>query len=944
MAAEAPSGGRGRTLGRRPAFRLLFGLALVEGAWLVLAHLFLLTPAGPWLVSRQPERFHLTWRLGWSLVPGQFFLYDATVGGQVRSRSWQVTLDRARVDLDLLGLLRRRVDVGRLVARGVDVVTSPASGAAIEPRPARAWPWRIALAAVDLEELRSLAVDDLVLIGDGHASGDFDLELAGPAHLRLATLTMADGRLRHGGEEVAVRVALSASGELGPYAPRQHRGLAGLELLSGHLTLTGDTTDRQIASSGAPGPSGTSAKVDVSTERGRLALELEVAAGRLLPGSSLLLDTSGARVQGAEAAGSAALRLTANVTDGPAGPRLALAASAPRLALALAGDHPATFEATDFQASATTTETRLAVILRRPDAGDRATGAAITGRFGPLVAELSCQHLRLQTPVGALAVRLTADSLTSKLDLGALAEHTLLLDKLRGTGVEVGLTIGNSPEQRARRGNWRVELADAELTDVRVASLDQLRLSGAMRLAVDGSWDPTDGLAASRLELALAAGELFSGSEQSASKVELELAGSLDPTLAATDGTGSSAPAGGAAALLGKTSGNATLAAHIESLAFLERFLLAAPWLGLDGRGRLQLGLRLEHGHLVAGSHLELAMDRVTASLFGTVARGKAAASGTVRGAPGLATLDVQLREFSIRPADPPQAMPYLTGRQGLHLVVATRDLDLAAPTHDLTAVISLDDAVAPDLRAFDRLLPERAGITLGGQARASLHLDLDAARQTARGNLALDTDQLALGLQDLAFRGHLAIRLALAGSDLARRRFALDGSTVELANVSWRRGMGADEGAARESGDAWWARASLAHGQLTWGRPLDLASDLTLALRDSAPLVAIVEQRKRLPDWVARVFTVADVRGHGRLAVTAEGVIFDDVAITGGDDLEILSRLALAKGGKRADLYVKLGILGLGVELVDGKRDLELIRPRAWYDARPSFLPARTP
>ena len=54
------------------------------------------------------------------------------------------------------------------------------------------------------------------------------------------------------------------------------------------------------------------------------------------------------------------------------------------------------------------------------------------------------------------------------------------------------------------------------------------------------------------------------------------------------------------------------------------------------------------------------------------------------------------------------------------------------------------------------------------------------------------------------------------------------------------------------------------------------------------------------------------------------------------GGPLELLARLLFAGERRRGHLYVGLGPLGVGAALEGPRRDLRLIRPRAWYQSLP--------
>ena len=53
---------------------------------------------------------------------------------------------------------------------------------------------------------------------------------------------------------------------------------------------------------------------------------------------------------------------------------------------------------------------------------------------------------------------------------------------------------------------------------------------------------------------------------------------------------------------------------------------------------------------------------------------------------------------------------------------------------------------------------------------------------------------------------------------------------------------------------------------------------------------------------------------------------------------VDLRARMHLEKASRRIDVFVRHGHLAAGLELRDGKRDIKLLRPEAWYESREGF------
>ena len=56
------------------------------------------------------------------------------------------------------------------------------------------------------------------------------------------------------------------------------------------------------------------------------------------------------------------------------------------------------------------------------------------------------------------------------------------------------------------------------------------------------------------------------------------------------------------------------------------------------------------------------------------------------------------------------------------------------------------------------------------------------------------------------------------------------------------------------------------------------------------------------------------------------------------GGKVDLRARMHLARASRRIDVFLRHGHLAAGLELRDGRRDIKLLRPEAWYESRDGF------
>src|SRR6266545_4703906 len=517
--------------------RLVLGAAFLAALYLIAANLFLLPSVGPSLISRRPERFRLGWRTAWSLWPGEVRFTGLEIRGRQPRVRWWITAEQGTARIDLAALLRREVRIDGLHAWGVRSQTdrvAPPPGPPPAPPPSSARePWTVRLAHVELDGVRELGYGPLLLQGDGRIAGSLRIVLRREVALGATVLTMPAGRLRVRGSELARKVEVRAELRLGPYAPRQHRGTAGFDFLTGRLRAEGEVPELGILE--RIGPAGP----------GRLAVDLRLERGSLVPGSRLFFA----------APGGTRLAASAMVEEG----RLVLAANGTDLTLRRRDGAPF-LAAAEARLAASSPELRLSHLIsdvrtlrRQPFLGDlEASGlslvtssSTVTAGRGhgwiDLAALLSRRVVLQDLQVDEVAVRVesTERPLAPRRPLigrwgrrgpRALHPHRALVDlEILEDDPAGEERTERPPAPAADQGTpWSLEIANARIDRLRELRSGPVRLAGAGRLAGSLSWNGAE-LEVRDAVLDLRSGRVWQGAEELARGIDAHLAGGLAP-------------------------------------------------------------------------------------------------------------------------------------------------------------------------------------------------------------------------------------------------------------------------------------------------------------------------------------------------------------------------------------------------------------------------------
>jgi hypothetical protein len=393
---------------------------------------------------------------------------------------------------------------------------------------------------------------------------------------------------------------------------------------------------------------------------------------------------------------------------------------------------------------------------------------------------------------------------------------------------------------------------------------------------------------------------------------------------------GTSVPLQDFASLTKRTSGQFFGRWHFDSLAWLADLLPGPKIVSFDGAGTAIVDLKVHDGQLDAGSFVEVPQVAATASALGSRFDGNAHAKVTFETArPGelRSHLVAEMETFRISPVDSPD-QAYVRGK-GLRME-ATASGDRSTLDDRVHARIWFKDALVPDMRAYNRYLPNSNLRFLGGEGRVSGDLRFDREGNVGQGTFQVDGKRVQLALADLLMQGDIAVDTRLRRAELKTHQFDADGSRVSLKSVNVSRG---DE----VLGSGWWGDIALDRARLDWDKPATIDGTVQTRLKDASVLLALYAQRKHLPDWVGKVVDAGEVQAAGRIRVH-QGTLLLDPFEASNERFDVLARLRLHEKQPSGDLYARWGALSMGVELENGKRQVHLVGARKWFDGQPAL------
>ncbi|MCK5913908.1 MAG: hypothetical protein KAG12_08500, partial [Desulfuromusa sp.] len=217
----------------------------------------------------------------------------------------------------------------------------------------------------------------------------------------------------------------------------------------------------------------------------------------------------------------------------------------------------------------------------------------------------------------------------------------------------------------------------------------------------------------------------------------------------------------------------------------------------------------------------------------------------------------------------------------------------------------------------------------------ADLSADILLESNSAKGYVKLMTDGLTMKVNEQTISGRLSVNTKIVGGEPKKMKFDISGSTIVLDQAKVL-GENADY-----SKDDWRMDIKLEKADIVWKKPLELKSKTLLFMKDSRPIVAMIDNKKTKFALISNLLIAEDLRGEVMVDMK-DNAIRIPYALVRSNKIDIGAKGIITPTLRNGMFFFGRKNIRAAIEIRDGKKSIDIFSAKQSFDnyAVPSPLP----
>ena len=896
--------------------RIIITLVLLELIYLVVFNILLNTTYVQKQVNNiEPEKFQLQWESAWTPYPTRVHIGKLTASGKLGSKEWQADVNSASASLSLLSLIGHKVklcnvNIGDIAytekpnlsadtaqsaitqKKNVDTTATMASGNDGEKKP-----WDVELRGVKIHGHHTVETDQF----KGELDGDIDTDLV--VTTKDSLLSIKDGKINivintlqnHKGQEIVKQGKIKSVFKISPVNFREKRRGELLKYLALDIAISArmenlDIFDKQLQRI---------RKIQLSG-KGVLESQIHLSNGKLLPGTKLQLDAS-----------ELSVKKRGYLVYGDGKIQLAVTKKSPdildskirfgnfqtyRIGDGKEADGSGKKEISLFHGKGLTLNSKASSTLYPKPS----TGAHVSylGLVIPPVAVDDLSHIQQYIPEkwGVEFYR-GKGMLQGKVDMSE--EELNVAINLLSKDAEIGFDKQRVQSDMDMAIKVKVSTAPklhADLTGTYIA-LSNTKLSNQKKSDKRESkaWN-------TKLKI-----------EQGSVMLPLPEENNVEPLSVilrkhkVKD-------------ILAGAEGQLKVTGDISQLDWVNLLMKSSLDFTVSGSGIVEADLLIKNGSLAKKSMAKIRSKNLQVGLldYRYSGDGEFTAEKTEgRGASGviyaLDFTDATMKREGEKEAKIENVVMRLDG------------VDSQDSGEDKALRLQILSAKVKNVSLYNQYFPENSPFVFV-DGSADLSADILLESNNTNGYVKLMTNGLTMKVDEQAISGRLRVNVKIVGGEPKKMKFDISGSTIVLdqAKVSGKN--------ARYSKDDWRMAIKFKKADIVWKKPLELKSETLLLMKDSRPIVAMIDNKKAKFALLSNLLIVENLRGEAMVNMK-DNTITIPSALVKTNKIDIGAKAIITPTLRNGMIYFGHKNIRAAIEIRDGKKSIDIFNAQQSFD-----------
>ena len=234
--------------------------------------------------------------------------------------------------------------------------------------------------------------------------------------------------------------------------------------------------------------------------------------------------------------------------------------------------------------------------------------------------------------------------------------------------------------------------------------------------------------------------------------------------------------------------------------------------------------------------------------------------------------------------------------------------------------------AKVKDISIYNQYFPQSRPFNLQ-EGSADLNADIVFEPGNASGVVNLLSNHLLMRVDDQNISARLKVNAKLSKGDPRSMKFDISGTTIVIdqARVA---GSQADY-----KGGDWNAGITFKKADIVWKKPLQLKSEIGLAIKDSRPIVAMIDNRKNQFAMISRFLIVENLQGDAEIDMDEKSIRIP-YAYVRSSQADIGAKGIMAPGVRDGVIYFRHKNIKALMEMKNGKKRFDIFNAQQSFES----------